>query len=112
MNDLGSDELSQAMAAVAHPVRRELLTRVYERPSRVTELAAGFAISLPAISRHLKVLERARLVTRSIEGRDHRISPNTEGWDDVAAWVARRSAEWDERLQALKRLMEAGDGNA
>jgi DNA-binding transcriptional ArsR family regulator len=112
VRDLGSDELSQTMAAVANPVRRELLVRIHARPRRVTELAAGFDISLPAVSRHLKVLERARLVTRRIAGRDHLISPNAAGWDEMAAWVARRSSEWDQRLQALKRLIEAGNGDA
>jgi DNA-binding transcriptional ArsR family regulator len=70
----GEDALSHALAAVAHPVRRDLLAQVCERPVRVTDLAAGFDISLPAVSRHLKVLENAGLVTRSIEGRDHFIA--------------------------------------
>ena len=80
MTHLGEDALSHALAAVAHPVRRDLLARVRERPARVTELAAGFDISLPAVSRHLRVLEHAGLVTRSIEGRDHFIAASEPGW--------------------------------
>lgn len=109
---LGEDALSQALAAVAHPVRRDLLARVRARTSRVTELAAGFDISLPAVSRHLRVLEQAGLVTRSIEGRDHFIAASQEGWRGVAAWAEHQSAAWDARLQALKALLEASDGRA
>ena len=86
MDRFGEDALSHALAAVAHPVRRDLLARVRERPVRVTELAAGFAISLPAVSRHLKVLENAGLVTRSIAGRDHFIAASEPGWRGVALW--------------------------
>jgi DNA-binding transcriptional ArsR family regulator len=109
---LGEDALSHALAAVAHPVRRDLLAQVRERPVRVTDLAAGFDISLPAVSRHLKVLENAGLVTRSIEGRDHFILASEPGWRGVALWVQRQSAAWDRRLQALKTMLEARDGGA
>ncbi len=107
---LGDDALSHVLAAMAHTVRRELLAQVRTRPSRVTDLAAGFEISLPAISRHLRVLEQAGLVTRSIEGRDHFIAANREGWQGVAGWVQDQSALWDSRLQALKLMMEANNG--
>ena len=109
---LGEDALSHALAAVAHPVRRDLLARVRERPARVTDLAAGFEISLPAVSRHLKVLESAGLVTRSIVGRDHLIAASEPGWRGLARWVERESAAWDRRLAALKTMLEAGDGGA
>jgi DNA-binding transcriptional ArsR family regulator len=106
------DELSQTLAAMAHPVRRDLLDRVRGGPSRVTDLAQGFDISLAAVSRHLQVLEQAGLVNRSVEGRDHFITARREGWEEVEGWVARQSAEWRLRLDALKQLMEAGDGHA
>jgi DNA-binding transcriptional ArsR family regulator len=112
LSRLGEDPLSHALAAVAHPVRRDLLARVRERPVRVTDLAAGFDISLPAVSRHLKVLEGAGLVTRSIVGRDHFIAASEPGWRGVALWVEHESAAWDRRLGALKTMLEAGDGGA
>ena len=87
----GEDALSHALAAVAHPVRRDLLAQVRARPVRVTDLAVGFDISLPAVSRHLKVLENAGLVTRSIEGRDHFIAGSEPGWRSVADWVQGQS---------------------
>jgi DNA-binding transcriptional ArsR family regulator len=106
------DALSLALAAVAHGVRRDLLARVRARPARVTDLAAGFEISLPAISRHLRVLEGAGLVTRRIEGRDHYIAANADGWRSVTGWVEAESAAWNERLQTLKLMLEAEDGGA
>jgi DNA-binding transcriptional ArsR family regulator len=112
LTQLGEDALSHALAAVAHPVRRDLLARLRERPVRVTELAAGFAISLPAVSRHLKVLENAGLVTRKIVGRDHFIAASEPGWRGVAEWVEQQSAAWDRRLQALKAMLERPDGGA
>jgi len=112
MSALGSDSLSEALAAVAHPVRRELLQQVRDRPSRVTDLAANFEISLPAVSRHLRVLEAAGLVSRSIEGRDHFIAGRVEGWTEVQDWVERQSAEWALRLTALKRVLEGPDGQS
>jgi DNA-binding transcriptional ArsR family regulator len=112
LSRLGEDRLSQALAAVAHPIRRDLLAQVRERPVRVTDLAAGFAISLPAVSRHLKVLENAGLVTRSIAGRYHFIAASEPGWRGVEGWMRRESAAWERRLQALKTMLEAGDGGA
>ncbi len=105
------DTLSVTLAALAHPTRRDLLARVRDRPARVTDLAAGFAVSLPAVSRHLRVLEHAGLVTRRVEGRDHFIAGRQAGWRDLADWVAAQSAAWDARLQALKLLLEAPDGS-
>jgi DNA-binding transcriptional ArsR family regulator len=108
----GEDALSLALAAMAHAVRRDLLARVRSQPSRVTDLAAGFDISLPAISRHLKVLEAAGLVTRNVEGRDHYITASAEGWRGVAGWVEAQSAAWNSRLQALKTMLEDDNGLA
>jgi DNA-binding transcriptional ArsR family regulator len=91
-------------------VRRELLDLIRLGPARVTDLAARFDISLPAVSRHVRVLGDAGLVERTIVGRDHFIGPARAGLDDVAAWVETRSGEWRQRLQALKTLMESRDG--
>lgn len=110
MTALGSDDLSQALAALAHPVRRGLIGLIRARRLRVTELAARFAISLPAISRHLKVLEAAGLVTREVEGRDHYLTIRADGMDEVADWATRQSSAWRARLAALKDLMERPDG--
>lgn len=106
----GDDPLSQTLFALAHPVRRRLLDIVSVGPARVTELAARFDISLPAVSRHVRVLGAAGLVERTIVGRDHFICRSGAGLDEVAAWVDRRSGEWRQRLEALKSLMEGRRG--
>ena len=108
MSLLGGDRLSDALTALAHPVRRDLLSLVEGKAARVTDLASRFAISLPAVSRHVKVLEAAGFVTRRIAGRDHFIEARPEAFDEVAHWIAARSAEWHVRLLALKALMEDG----
>jgi DNA-binding transcriptional ArsR family regulator len=108
MGLLGGDRLSGALTALAHPVRRDLLSLLEGRAARVTDLASRFAISLPAVSRHVRVLEAAGFVTRRITGRDHFIEARPEAFDEVKDWIAARSAEWDARLTALKALMEEG----
>ncbi|MFI5014220.1 MAG: ArsR/SmtB family transcription factor [Hyphomicrobiales bacterium] len=110
MKLVGGDGLSEALSALAHPVRRELLALIRARPSRVTELAARFEVSLPAVSRHLKVLEAAGFVARRVVGRDHFIEARADGFDEVAEWIARQSGEWTTRLSALKEMMEKEDG--
>ena len=91
-------------------MRRDLLALLGQGPARVTELASRFDISLPAISRHLKVLEAAGFLARRIEGRDHFIEVRPDGFDEVAEWIARQSADWTRRLAALKQMMEREDG--
>lgn len=110
MSGLGSDALSLALFAAAHPVRRDLMTRLADKPRRITELASGFALSLPAVSRHVRVLERAGLVRRRIKGRDHFIEARREGLTPMADWVSQQSAAWQARLEQLKALMEGTDG--
>ena len=110
MNLVGADPLSLALASIAHPVRRDLLALVSGGPVRVTDLAARFDISLPAVSRHVRVLESAGLVARRIEGRDHFILGRPQGLDPVSDWVEHQSAAWRARLAVLKTIMEDRDG--
>jgi DNA-binding transcriptional ArsR family regulator len=110
LSPVGGDDLSEALAALAHPVRRDLLALVRAGPSRITELATRFDISLPAVSRHLRVLEAAGFVARRVKGRDHFIEAKPEGFDEVAQWIALQSAGWALRLSALKEMMEKQDG--
>jgi len=73
--------------------------------SRVTELATPFRISLPAISRHLRVLEGARLVRRYRQGREHLIRANPAGMRDVQKWIAQYAAGWEFSFDALDKLL-------
>jgi DNA-binding transcriptional ArsR family regulator len=95
------DRLSDTLAALADATRRAILARLAKGEATVSELAAPFAISLPAISRHLKVLEQARLITR---GRDAQWRPcrlEAEPLHEVADWVDQYRRYWEESFDRL-----------
>jgi DNA-binding transcriptional ArsR family regulator len=75
--------------------------------SRVTALAQPFRMSLPAISRHLRVLERARLIQRQRHGREHLIRPRPAGLEDARKWIAECAAGWESAFDALDTLLSA-----
>lgn len=95
------DHLSLTLSALADPTRRAILTRLALGESSVKELAQPFAMSLPAVSKHLKVLERAHLIERGREAqwRPCRLAP--EPLKDVATWLEQYRKLWDERLDRL-----------
>jgi DNA-binding transcriptional ArsR family regulator len=72
----------------------------------VTELAEPLPMSLPAVSKHLRVLERARLVSRKIDGRVHRCSLDTDALNEVEGWLRERRAFWERTLDALAAQFE------
>jgi len=100
------DHLDRVFHALANRTRRALLVQLGQGPSMVTELAAPFAMSLPSVSKHLRVLEGAGLIGRSIDGRIHQCCLVTAPLDDVAAWLTHYRAFWDDRLAALARHVE------
>ena len=99
---LGATDLNLIFGALADETRRGIVERLAAGEATVTELAEPFAISLPAISRHLKVLERASLITRSHEGRwrHARLSPTSLA--DAANWLARYEQLWNESFDRLE----------
>lgn len=107
-----SETLSLVFSAVADPTRRALLHALREQPSTVTELASRFPVSLNAISKHLRVLERAHLVQRDIVGREHRISLDVAPLADAAAWLTQRWRSGHARHTALDRHLAKRGGNA
>jgi DNA-binding transcriptional ArsR family regulator len=102
-------DLDQTLMALADPTRRALLHRLSEGEARVTELARPFAMSLSAVSKHIRMLERARLVTRRKAGRDHYLSINPQPLDEAAAWIDVQRTAWNSRLDALDALLKAED---
>ena len=102
------DNLDQTLSALADPTRRAILQRLSEGEARVTELAAPFPISLNSVSKHIRILERARLVARRRAGREHFLSLNPAPLDDAAAWMHAQKALWTRRLDALDELLKAG----
>lgn len=103
------DSLDQTLTALADPTRRAILQRLMEGETRVTELAQPFAISLNSVSKHIQVLERARLVRRRRAGREHLLSFNPEPLDEAAAWIAAQQTFWTARLEALDALLQEGE---
>jgi DNA-binding transcriptional ArsR family regulator len=102
-------DLDHTMLALADPTRRAILQRLSRGEARVTELARPFALSLNAVSKHIRILERARLVRRRRAGREHLLSFNPEPLDHAAAWIEAQRAFWNARLDALDALLEAED---
>ncbi len=100
------DHLSLTLSALADPTRRAILTRLALGESSVKELAQPFAMSLPAVSKHLKVLERAHLIERGREAqwRPCRLAP--EPLKDVATWLEQYRKLWDERLDRLDAYLK------
>jgi DNA-binding transcriptional ArsR family regulator len=109
---MNTDPLSQVFAALADPTRRAILARLAEGEASVNELAAPFDITLPAISKHLKVLEKAGLIerTRTAQWRPCRLQ--AAPLKDVADWIGHYKQYWEEsfdRLDAyLKELQQKG----
>lgn len=102
-----SATLDDAYASLAHPVRRAMLEGLRNGPARVTELAAPFAVSLAAASKHIGQLERAGLVERQVRGREHWISLRPEPLEDAAAWLALYRSFWNRRLDVLDDILRA-----
>lgn len=97
-----ADRLSQTLAALADPTRRAILARLAAGEASVGELAEPFAMSLPAVSKHLKVLERAGLITRGRQAQWRPCRLQAAPLREVADWVDRYRAFWEERLDNLE----------
>lgn len=100
------DGLSSVFSALADPTRRGILERLGHGDATVSELAQPFAISLPAISRHLKVLERAGLITRARQAQWRTSSLHTEPLDEADAWMVHLQRLWSARLDRLDIHLE------
>jgi DNA-binding transcriptional ArsR family regulator len=102
-------DLDQTLMALADPTRRAILQRLSQGEARVTELAGPFDMSLNAVSKHIRVLERARLVRRRQAGRDHYLSIDIGPLDRAAAWIESQRLAWNDQLDALDALLRAED---
>lgn len=109
--DDGSAALDLVFAALADPTRRAIITRLSRGPATAGELAEPLPISRPAVSQHLKVLERAGLITRTANAQWRTCSLRTESLDEAAAWVDKHLHDWQESFDALdERLREITKG--
>lgn len=101
--------LDQTLLALSDPTRREILSRVSQGEARVTEIAKPFAMSLNAVSKHILVLERADLVQRRKQGREHFITLRSGALDEAAEWIETHRTLWRQRLQKLDDILQAQD---
>ena len=98
---MATDQLSKVFSALADPTRRDILARLGDGDATVTELAEPFTISLPAISRHLKVLEGAGLIARDRQAQWRTSSLRAEPLKEATTWMEHLSHLWDERFDRL-----------
>lgn len=97
--------LDQTLIALADPTRRAILRRLLQGDARVTEIAAPFDISLNSVSKHIRILERAKLVQRQKNGREHLLSLAPEPLDEAVAWIDEQRTLWTSRLSELDSLL-------
>jgi DNA-binding transcriptional ArsR family regulator len=105
--------LDQVYGALADPTRRAMLGILAEGETNVGSLAERFPISLNGVSKHVKVLERAGLVERTVQGREHRLRLNAEPLREASMWLEHYRTFWDTRLAALEAFLlktERGGG--
>ena len=101
-----ADHLTTTFAALADPTRRAILARLLSGECSVTELAEPFDMSMPAVSKHLRVLERAGLVAQRREAQWRRCRIEAGHLKDVAGWTERYRHVWEERLDRLGRYLQ------
>jgi DNA-binding transcriptional ArsR family regulator len=92
--------------ALAHPLRREIVERLAGGPAGVGEVTRNFGVSKPTISRHLKLLEDAGIVSRVVVGRTHRLALRPEALAEAADWMARQRERWELMFDAVGEYLE------
>lgn len=102
-------QIDSTLIALADPTRRKLLARLSEGEARVTELAAPLPMSLNAVSKHIKMLERAKLVRRRVRGREHYLSLDPRPLDQAARWIETQRTQWTQRLRRLDEILQEED---
>jgi DNA-binding transcriptional ArsR family regulator len=105
-------DLDDTLIALADDTRRSILQRLASGEARVTELAEPFDISLNSVSKHIRLLERAGLVSRRVAGRDHFLALEREPFDQLTEWMLRTREFWSSRLDVLEAALRAEDAIA
>jgi DNA-binding transcriptional ArsR family regulator len=102
---MAGDSLSQKLQALADPTRRGMLARLAQGQATVNELARPFDISLPAISKHVKVLEKAGLITRSRSAQQRPCQLSSDGLKEIEDWISAYRAMWEHKLDRLETYL-------
>ncbi len=112
MSVTSPDRFDAVFAALSDPTRRSIVRRLADGEASVLELAEPFPISLPAVSRHLKVLEQAGLISRGRDGQRRPCRLRTEPLIEIAAWAEHTRAAWEQRLDRLDAHLRGSSGGA
>ena len=97
--------LDSLFGAIADPTRRAILDRLARGDARVTDVAADFTISLNSVSKHVRMLERAGLVSRTVKGREHLLTLNPEPMVEAARWIEHHRRFWQDALAGLEHFV-------
>lgn len=100
-----SEKLDAVFSALSDPTRRAIIERLVSRPATVGDLAAGFAISQPGISKHIKVLEHSGLLIRTISGREHHCRLSPKAMKSASDWMTTQQRFWNATLDKLDQLL-------
>jgi DNA-binding transcriptional ArsR family regulator len=102
--------LDLVFGALSDRTRRALLLRLVRAPAKITDLAEPFEMSLPAVSKHVRVLERAGLVRRTVDGRVHRCFFDAAPLEAADEWIARHRVFWEQGLESLAEFVAKNQG--
>jgi len=97
---------NDAFTALAHPIRREIVERLSGGAATIGEASHGLGVSKPTITRHVKLLEDAGVVTRVVDGRTHRLALRPETLADAAAWIEGQRARWERLFDVVGAYLE------
>ncbi len=97
---------NDTFTALAHPIRREIVERLSGGAATVGDASRGLGVSKPTISRHLKLLEEAGVVTRVVDGRIHRLSLRPETLADAAEWIESQHTRWERLFDVVGEYLE------
>lgn len=109
VDEIAGERLDDVFYALSDPTRRQILGRLADGEATVKELANPFSMSLPAVSKHLKVLERAGLLVRQVDGRTHRMRLAPEGLKTASEWVDHYKRFWEIQLDRLSAFLEVAN---
>ena len=97
---------NDVFSALAHPLRREIVERLSQGPATVGEATRDFAVSKPTISRHLRMLEEAGIVSRVIDGRNHRLALRSEALAQASDWIESQRERWERLFDVVDEYLE------